>query len=70
MLLRKPKTLIRKKLVVTLEAEVATRLDRIVSNAKAAGLEADIEEALSSYLTRAVGQAEKALRASRGLSGQ
>lgn len=70
MLLRKPRKTIRKKIVVTLDAEVARRLDLIVAGATAAGLDADVEQALSAYLTRAVGQAEKALRAARGKSSQ
>jgi hypothetical protein len=61
MLLRKPIRKVRRKITVELTADMAERLDRLTSDAKAAGLEAPVEEAIVSYLTRAIGHAESQL---------
>lgn len=55
-------TLVKKKLTIRLPSDVADRLDRLLAQAQAAGNEATVEEAIASYLTRAVGQEEARMR--------
>ncbi len=62
MLLRKPAQKVRRKLTIELPTDIAQRLDRLVTDAKAAGLEASVEEAIAGYLARAIGHAEAQLR--------
>lgn len=61
MLLRKPTKLVKRKLMIQLPADIAARLDRLTEEASAAGMEASVEEAIASYLTRAIGHAEAEL---------
>lgn len=62
MLLRKTTKLVKKKLTIRLPSDVAERLDRLTEQAAAAGFEASLEDAITSYLTRAIGHAEAELR--------
>lgn len=55
-------TLVKRKLTIKLPSDVADRLDRLLADAQAAGNEATVEEAIASYLTRAVGQEEARMR--------
>lgn len=66
MLIRKPVQKVRRKLTVELTADVASRLDKLVADAKAAGLEAAVEEAIAAYLARAIGHAESQLKRPAG----
>lgn len=61
MLLRKPVKTVRRKLFINLPSDVSDRLDRLIVAAKAAGLEADVEDAIAAYLVRAIGHAESQL---------
>lgn len=68
MLLRKPVKTIRRKLTIELSHEVSDRLDQLIADAKAAGLEASVEEAIAAYLVRAIGHAESELKKQKSCS--
>lgn len=64
-MLTRPKTqYVKRKITIRLTADMAARLDRIIENAKAAGDEAVVEEAIAQYLARAIG-IEEAIKEKR-----
>lgn len=64
MLTRAKTKYVKRKITIRLTEEMAARLDRIVSNAIAAGDEAVVEEAIAQYLARAIG-IEEAIKEKR-----
>jgi len=65
-LFSRPTIFVKKKLTIRLPSDVADRLDRLLVEAKAAGNEATVEDAIAAYLTRAVGQEEARMRSQGG----
>lgn len=64
MLTRVKTKYVKRKITIRLTEDMAARLDRIVSNAIAAGEEAVVEEAIAQYLARAIG-IEEAIKEKR-----